>query len=118
MKKFVIASILALVSVSAQAMEQTSFTIGPITVQKDQQGSYSFFMGIPMTSAQGGHNDDYYKLVAAQDDAVNFVATNGAPSARTAVLSSALEMVRSKAPDLQASDIQIAQEMIGFSSQK
>ena len=118
--KRILMALVMMSSVGAQANDPADMTAAPFIVSGAStyvvgyltlQAAVVTTVGPFMTTialSEGG-----YKIVkAAQEDAGYFVATEGA--VRTAQLEQALNLVRTLAPAFPASDLEIAQSILGL----
>jgi uncharacterized protein (TIGR02448 family) len=109
--KSVLVIIATLISMQAFAKETIFDTTGAVTILPTVASAVS-----SMTSTS--HMDcgrDYCGdklIIAAKDDAANFVASEG--KKRGVHLNTALEFIRNQQPALQASDIELAQAIVAF----
>jgi|GEM_PF-5087300 Protein of unknown function (DUF2388). len=120
MTKLLVTSLLIAFTVSEAALAHNSMNHTDAAIVGISASTMAFYssLGSSQTTEQNRRNrepdEDYYKLVAAQEDFTTFLATEGDASTRTAKIEAALEVVRRKAPSLQMSDIQIAREILGL----
>ncbi len=93
-----LALLLTVTSASATSFIATTDTLGRATV------------GTSDSTTDASSDDDDKLLLAARDDAASFVASGGA--IRGAHLEAALTRLRTKQPQLAASDLQLAQAIL------
>ncbi|MNT19540.1 hypothetical protein D3C86_1619820 [compost metagenome] len=119
MTKFLVASLMVIISLSEAAQAHNSMNHNDAAVAGISASTLAFYSSLGSSATTEDNkrrqqeDDDYYKLIQAQEDLALFVASDGTDG-RTAKVQAAFEVIRKKAPTLQMSDTQIAKQILGM----